>query len=515
MATFTPPEQAIRTRFNSFIGLFLEELFDKNSYFDISVVAVKANDDPSNLTLKIASLIYDQNTFAHIEKSLLTTLCNDHAALSRPDRGLARADIFFSSLNKPFSPDEVDQVLKDLTDDTPYYISLYYKAIKRLCVSASQTANQLFFDLPHIDHDGYYYYPIFSIAEDWIAKYTPVVSPPEINNNFLNCLIEQLAYHFRRANLQSYGDLGYNVQGVENTDTLTLYQLAASDFIWQLSNNSKIEAMGLYANLNSIALERYETKDCEARIALCTPFYYDEISPVFELKNPVQLKEYRKVRKLLEIVDTDNALLSDGVEIKGIADCSQLKFIPKEDAFYINFLGYANWEITRTDDSESLLLQYKAGAISTVSHKMSDAKIVESIERGGTPGKTAYLKSLPILKAIRDSKHGGSILVFIDTAQQEAERLKLESFLVKPFELDPKNIPLYTKMDGALLIDMECNCYALGVILDGEATDKADSSRGSRYNSAYRYYQYYKKEFPDKNCLIAVVSDDGMMDIFC
>jgi DNA integrity scanning protein DisA with diadenylate cyclase activity len=59
-----------------------------------------------------------------------------------------------------------------------------------------------------------------------------------------------------------------------------------------------------------------------------------------------------------------------------------------------------------------------------------------------------------------------------------------------------------------VLIDPHGTCYAIGAILDGLATEKGDSSRGSRYNSALRYV-----ESSDYPCLAVVVSEDGLVDV--
>ena len=45
-------------------------------------------------------------------------------------------------------------------------------------------------------------------------------------------------------------------------------------------------------------------------------------------------------------------------------------------------------------------------------------------------------------------------------------------------------------------------------ILDGLATEKGDSSRGSRYNSAVRYVESSRYA-----CLAIVVSEDGLIDL--
>ena len=98
------------------------------------------------------------------------------------------------------------------------------------------------------------------------------------------------------------------------------------------------------------------------------------------------------------------------------------------------------------------------------------------------------------------------------SAAAEVGRFKNACFPVTPFKIQPCDLASLTAMDGALLIDSNLNCHAIGVILDGVADpEHADSSRGARYNSATRYYYNCKKS--DFDLIIIVVSDDGMINI--
>lgn len=115
----------------------------------------------------------------------------------------------------------------------------------------------------------------------------------------------------------------------------------------------------------------------------------------------------------------------------------------------------------------------------------------------------------------------GTMLVISDEAEFEATRLAAQSFkLSVPVDLGKKleratnemNIVNHvTSIDGAVLLDRNCKCYAIGVILDGVVCKESggDSSRGARYNSALRYREHRK----EVNLAIIVVSEDGTIDI--
>ena len=106
-------------------------------------------------------------------------------------------------------------------------------------------------------------------------------------------------------------------------------------------------------------------------------------------------------------------------------------------------------------------------------------------------------------------KHG-TMLVITDNALAEATRLGKQCFSLKPLKLTVGIVKQITSIDGSVLLDKDSVCHAIGVILDGLATDKGDSSRGARFNSAVRYYEQFGKNIPT---VIIIISEDGMINL--
>jgi DisA bacterial checkpoint controller nucleotide-binding len=100
------------------------------------------------------------------------------------------------------------------------------------------------------------------------------------------------------------------------------------------------------------------------------------------------------------------------------------------------------------------------------------------------------------------------MLVVHRNASEEAARLIPQAQQVLPQLLDSKLLPAVTSIDGAVLVDPTGTCRAVGVILDGHASGKGDSSRGARFNSAVRYHETQNGE-----CLVIIVSEDGMINL--
>ncbi len=100
------------------------------------------------------------------------------------------------------------------------------------------------------------------------------------------------------------------------------------------------------------------------------------------------------------------------------------------------------------------------------------------------------------------------MLVFSESAEQEALRLKNQSIGIAPIQITPELVGRLTGIDGATLINPKGVGHAIGVILDGIATDQGDSARGARYNSAIRYLAS-----SNSPTMCLVVSEDGYVDM--
>ena len=101
----------------------------------------------------------------------------------------------------------------------------------------------------------------------------------------------------------------------------------------------------------------------------------------------------------------------------------------------------------------------------------------------------------------------GALVVVVENAEQEAERLSRQSTLILPTQLSPEEAIRASRIDGALLFDQRGTCFGIGVILDGEAGDAGSRSRGARFNSAIRYI------YSGLGRLAVVHSEDGHVDL--
>jgi len=283
---------------------------------------------------------------------------------------------------------------------------------------------------------------------------------------------------------------------------------AAESFLERAAGTPEVlDAESLFTNINLVSSMQYERRDNNSYILL-VPRHFPDLKFNCQFQDPIKINAYRKFRKLLETTSHDNLLITDGSYILGFGAVTDYCNRKQDKAFQISILGHLTWTLSCNGDN---LLTYDHGKISE-RHKVLDrAKFLSIYKRTMGMADEKVWSILQMVEKLTDKKQG-TTLIFSDNAAQEAARLKCEGFAVAPFEVTAENVVAYSAIDGAMLLDEQCRCHAFGVILDGDSIgDKADASRGARYNSALRYYEK-RRSCGDRLCLV-ILSDDGMLDL--
>ncbi len=197
----------------------------------------------------------------------------------------------------------------------------------------------------------------------------------------------------------------------------------------------------------------------------------------------------------------------------------------------IEFLGPSKWVLTTGSevlsfDGQNYLIHHKNAPTS----QFDKSDIALFFEAIGCD-KRQYKDFLKVFNSIKKQKHG-TMLIVSKGAKDEAERLcnSNRGIKIEPIDcklLSQSDLLQMTRIDGAMLIDPNCTCYALGVILDGfvEPTFEGDKGRGARYNSAKLYIHNITNDlamgtinyFTNKesnHAMAIVISEDGYIDVF-
>lgn len=263
---------------------------------------------------------------------------------------------------------------------------------------------------------------------------------------------------------------------------------------------------GLYDACNTIASLKYEGAEGLGKMIIAKKDH-PNVRLTLQLEEPIRVKDFRKVRKFLELSNDKSLIISDSELIYGLGEQTG-KYNPKDESlFVINFISHFKWEVIH-DNNSMMVVEYRQPNLPK--ERMDRDKFYSDLKRIFTGIDKSQLDDLWDITSEATKQKHGTMLVITDNAKEEAERLGRQSFSLKPLKLSVNIIQQITSIDGSVLLDKDSVCHAIGVILDGLATDKGDSSRGARYNSAVRYYEHFGKNHPT---VIVIISEDGMINL--
>jgi hypothetical protein len=286
-----------------------------------------------------------------------------------------------------------------------------------------------------------------------------------------------------------------------------LYKDGARSFCMRVGAYAKpIFEFNVFENIVKISSLAYEKKEGSAKIIFSPEGDIDVIVDV-KFKNPVKMSDHRKVRKLMEVAKGNTSLISDGGNVFGFGRLVDGYSWNNEKIFILNVVRKSCWSLY---SNSALVFTFDNFTIYPSKKDEYSSVAVDTVQRCfGLADGGKVQKIHEIINKVRQDDHG-AILVFTEKAIAESDRLQKDGVCVEPFVVTGDTISLLTAVDGAIILNTDCICYAFGVVLDGDSTQIADSSRGSRYNSSLRYFESNKEQ---TKLLVVVKSDDGMINI--
>ncbi|HSI90500.1 MAG TPA: diadenylate cyclase, partial [Adhaeribacter sp.] len=260
----------------------------------------------------------------------------------------------------------------------------------------------------------------------------------------------------------------------------------------------------LFDACNAISALKYEGAEGIGSIQLSRR-NHPEIYQLLTLDTPVPLRDYRSVRKLLELAEGTIRLLSDATYVYGLGSLKPGYDFAEGDVFLVKFTKHYTWEFLHAGH---VLMRVAYGLPSLPKGQLDENKFRKNMGLTFPDLPEEQLHQLWLLvQEITRLRHG-TIVVISEGAKEEATRLAQQGFKLAPVSISPSFIRQLTQIDGALLLDTEGQCHAIGVILDGLASERGDAARGARYNSAIRYVETSKHP-----CLAIVLSEDGLINV--
>ncbi|OAS14735.1 diadenylate cyclase [Paenibacillus oryzisoli] len=266
----------------------------------------------------------------------------------------------------------------------------------------------------------------------------------------------------------------------------------------------------------------------------------------FQNHQPIYLEDARRIRKLLELTnkEKDLYLIADDKAIYGVGEIDwgqlgdnllfkvEFKGLSRYDLLLVTTEKKENTDAHVVVEDESKIFKMTMN-LEIVSHKLTSISFKQpGIGSGGfthelfertmkaqfkevvPPITHEGIQKLRLIIQKATEQQNGTMVVITDpvTADSELKKLRKQSTPILPTDISPAFIKHLTSIDGAIYFDTEGDCHAIGVILDGLAQQHlGDASRGARFHSAHRYLEKLKSD--TKGCVIAIISEDGMINL--
>jgi hypothetical protein len=256
---------------------------------------------------------------------------------------------------------------------------------------------------------------------------------------------------------------------------------------------------GLFDSCNFISSMTYESEGSVGSMIVARPTHKN-VERTLTLAKPVYLGNHRAVRKLLQIAATGDSLLCDGSNVIGFGHVTGIYNQADGDLFEVRFTQHYRWELLHAGHR---MMRVSYGTPALPLPPLNPEKLASDLSRIFKGLKGDCVQRLASLALEACNQRHGALLVITPEAEKEAQRLEKQCTRIEPLVPSPTLIGSLSAIDGAVLLSPECVCYAIGVILDGQATPFGDPSRGARYNSSLRYVA------ERNNCVAIIISEDG------
>jgi hypothetical protein len=351
--------------------------------------------------------------------------------------------------------------------------------------------------------EGYYVVPILQFDKTQLLEYPHLSEPIRFDRfesstgliqSVIDCLLEKATDALEKKEPGRF----FDTFPEENSSIL---QKAGRNFCYAVTiSTGDIFLQGIFDVLNDISSLPYEGGDAIGGMIFCSA-NEQELRLQVQLKDTISIYNHKLARKMIEISGKELFCVCQGNSKfpgvnNGITGFGTLQSIDANNIFRIDFVGRYKWDLYYKNN---LLMRVAYGVPSLSLPRInedvfrSDVKriISDILEEGEN-------RIWDVVQAAIAQKKG-TMIVISNNADVEAER---------PTEMTAELVSRLSGIDGAILIDSNGICHAVGVILDGKATEEGDQSRGARYNSAIRYIA--SSEHPT---ICIVVSEDGHVDV--
>lgn len=345
----------------------------------------------------------------------------------------------------------------------------------------------------------------------------------------LRCVFEELAGHFNER-------MAY----LSNTDEdISARPDRVCYLVQDILHEAEVKAAGylerLFAPLNfqfitGLSGEYYEKSDCQSGMIFLfqnaikelkeADFLYRFHDIEFAGKKLDEIEfvpsNIRLIRKLLQMAQKDSCLILGedkekkvfkvlGIAKESVFDGKVYKF-PKVT---VKCKRHMQWELLAND---TYIFTYTNGKFK-IEQELEEAYLRKKLCQYFEEEETTYKDLIENMIASAKQEHGTLLVVMEESdAREEAERLGglRYGFPESNPQRPEKAINQLNSIDGSVFLDLSGKIHGIGMILDGDSSEKGNPARGARYNSALKYKDSLHKR--NIRALIMIVSEDASVD---
>ncbi|MGD1918095.1 MAG: hypothetical protein ACFCAD_03955, partial [Pleurocapsa sp.] len=434
-----------------------------------------------------------QDTFINAVKNLLQGIFNtlelsivsNTFAIAIPTDSQNSDRVIFHPQNCRFTPDHFKQVFvlaKHNFDSDPEQFffmgaahqnkihreSLYPKALQQAVRSIlqhydNQRKQTSFCSFP-IQKNNYWVITVIQLTSaDFDRQYRLTKKEHEVpsmrKRRIDRCFLEAIIYRvLKESELELQKPTEGNIAFLANSERVI--EDAASSLLDSIEVHiNKFNKIDLLSFANAIAAERYEGAASEGRLIICHTNHPDIFAKI-KLNNPIDIYNYRGIRKLLEVSSNQMALLCDVESVWGLGIPLDTYNPSLENLFEIRFLEHHTWELVHAENI-MLRVMYMQARLprSRFDRELFCDRVHQLFEVDRAPAKRLIMA----VEAAVKQRHG-TMLVVAPEAEQETIRLAAQSTVIEPVIITKEIISHVSCVDGAILISPDGMIYSLGVI---------------------------------------------------
>jgi len=327
----------------------------------------------------------------------------------------------------------------------------------------------------------------------------------KISRSLLEKLVE--VFLSEKSNGLYFPNPGKNLSG-DGRKSDELLREAAFNFMYTISVKGKaFEGLhGLFDACNKLSIARYEGTENHGHI-IVTQKDHSSVEMVSVLETPFTFRDFRKVRKLLQLSSDELGMICNTNQVLGLGKIKETYDPSSESVFDVHFKGIHCWDVSH---NSNVIMRMRYGIPDFETELINKQRFLSDAQRIFLGIEPKDIQNLLTLAFAITKQVNGALLIISDKAREEAQRLGAQCFPVKPEKLSVESLLNLSAIDGGVLIDPEGMIYAYGVILDGVVGKGGTASRGSRYNSAVTYQEF---KVATSQLMLVIVSEDRTVDI--